>query len=235
MGEHTVAVAAKEFLQRIWSDKLTFILLRQPDAENSEDWLEATKLAATIIRYASPVTSSTEREERTRSISEHQKELREASATLQQPDKEKLLLDLFTSQNKLMDERVPAAEVPVEVAEPKPIEDKKSSQDARLTPEQETMITELKSVPFGTWFEFSGTNKSSQRAKLSWRSTVTEKFMFVDQMGSKAAIISMTDLANSMIAGKVRLLNEQKKPFVDRALSAIHRMLDHKTQQTAHA
>jgi hypothetical protein len=32
IGEHPVAVAAKEFLTRIWSDKLTFVLLRQPDA-----------------------------------------------------------------------------------------------------------------------------------------------------------------------------------------------------------
>ena len=59
--------------------------------------------------------------------------------------------------------------------------------------------------------------------------------MFVDQMGVKAAIISMTDLADNMIAGKVRVIHNQKKPFVERALNAIHRMLDHGSRQTAQA
>ncbi len=235
IGDHTVAVAAKEFLQRIWSDKLTFILLRQPDAENSDDWHTAIDLASTIVRHASPVSNAGEREQRVRSMEEHQSTLREASSTLQQPDKEKLLLDLFSSQNKLVDEKIPATEVPVEVAEPTPVSDEPETEEVALTPEQVAMINELKSIPFGTWFEFSDKDKSVQRAKLSWRSTVTEKFMFVDQMGSKAAIISMTELADCMIAGKVRLVNDQKKPFVDRALSAIHRMLDHGTKQTAHA
>ena len=89
------------------------------------------------------------------------------------------------------------------------------------------MLEKLKDIPFGTWFEFHRTGKPKSRAKLSWRSTVTEKFMFVDQMGVKAAVISMRDLADCMLNGKVRIAVDEKKPFVDRALSAIHRMLDH--------
>ena len=235
LGKHTVAVAAKEFLQRIWSDKLTFILLRQPDADHSDDWKNAIEVASTVIRYASPIENNAEREQRALSLTSHQESLREVSATLQQPDKEKLLLALFSSQKKLVDEYSPAAEVPVEVAVPEPVEDKQETESAGLSPEQEAMIRELKSVPFGTWFEFTGKGETTQRAKLSWRSTVTQKFMFVDQMGVKAAIISMTDLADNMIAGKARVIHDQKKPFVDRALNAIHRMLDHGTRQTAQA
>jgi hypothetical protein len=235
IGEHPVAVAAKEFLTRIWSDKLTFVLLRQPDAENSDDWHTAIELAKVVVDYASPVNNDKEREQRAQSLDEHQKTLREASTTLQQPDKEKLLLDLFSSQKKLTEEHDTAAELPVEVTEPVLADDDQPVKDTSLSPEQEAMIKELKSVPFGTWFEFSKDGKSVQRAKLSWRSTVTEKFMFVDQMGVRASVISMTDLADCMIAGRVRLINEQKKPFVDRALGAIHRMLDHGTRQTARA
>jgi hypothetical protein len=235
VGEQTVALAAKEFLQRIWSDKLTFILLRQPDADTSDDWRTAIELAETILHYASPAENDAECEQRAQSLDTHQQALRQASTTLQQPEKEKLLLDLFTSQKKLVEKRGPTAEIPVEVVKPEPVRDEQEADNNSLTPEQETMIRELKSVPFGTWFEFTGEGKDTQRAKLSWRSTVTEKFMFVDQMGVKAAIISMTDLADSMIAGRVRIIHHQKKPFVDRALSAIHRMLDHSTRQTAQA
>ncbi len=235
IGGHAVAVVATEFLQRIWSDKLTFILLRQPDADNSDDWQAAVKLAAAVVRYTSPVGDDAERRQRAQSLSEHQSELREASATLQQPDREKLLVRLFSSQDKLLNAQGPAGDVAVEVTTPKPAVKEQAVAGSSLSPQQEIMIRELKSVPFGTWFEFSNSSGTVQRAKLSWRSTVTEKFMFVDQMGVKAAIISMTDLADNMIAGKVRLLNEQKKPFVDRALGAIHRMLDHGNRQTAQA
>lgn len=235
MGEHTVAVSAKEFLQRIWSDKLTFIFLRQPEADNSDDWHSAIKLAETVIRYASPVENETERKQRLRSLNDHQQALREASSTLQQPEKEKLLFNLFSSQRKLTEESSLATEVPVVAVEPEPVPDKTQTMINSPTPEQDNIISELKSVPFGTWFEFTGKGKTIQHAKLSWRSTVTEKFMFVDQMGTRAAIISMTDLADNIISGKVRVIHHQKKPFVDRALSAIHRMLDHGPRQTVHA
>lgn len=235
LGEQTVALAAKEFLLRIWADRLTFILLRQPDADQSDDWKNALGAAREVIHYASPIENSEEREQRAQSLANHQATLREATVTLQQPDKEKRLLALFSSQKKLVGEYSPAAEIPVEVAAPETFEEAQESASSGLSPEQETIIRELKSVPFGTWFEFTGEDGSTQRAKLSWRSTVTEKFMFVDQMGVKAAIIAMTDLADNMIAGKVRVFHDQKKPFVDRALNAIHRMLDHGTRQTAQA
>ena len=89
------------------------------------------------------------------------------------------------------------------------------------------MLERLKGIPFGTWFEFQKPGKPVRRAKLSWRSTITEKFMFVDQMGVKATVVSMHDLADCMINGSVRIITAEKKPFVDRALDAIHRMLAH--------
>jgi hypothetical protein len=89
------------------------------------------------------------------------------------------------------------------------------------------MLEQLKSIPFGTWFEFRKPGTPCKRAKLSWRSTVTEKFMFVDQMGVKSAVIPMHDLANCMLEGRVQIVQIEKKPFVDRALNAIYRILDH--------
>lgn len=50
--------------------------------------------------------------------------------------------------------------------------------------------------------------------------------MFVDQLGVKASVVSMQDLADYMLNGKARIVADEKKPFVDRAMSAIHRMLD---------
>jgi hypothetical protein len=46
-------------------------------------------------------------------------------------------------------------------------------------------------------------------------------------MGVKAAVVCMHELADCMLDGSVRIASTEKKPFVDRALNAIHRMLDH--------
>jgi hypothetical protein len=46
-------------------------------------------------------------------------------------------------------------------------------------------------------------------------------------MGIKAAVVCMHELADGVLNGTVRIVATEKKPFVDRALSAIHRMLDH--------
>jgi hypothetical protein len=36
----------------------------------------------------------------------------------------------------------------------------------------------------------------------------------------------MQELADCMLDNRVRIVNTEKKPFVDRAMNAIHRMLD---------
>ena len=160
---------------------------------------------------------------------------------MQQSDKERLLNTLFEVQTEVLKQVVaeqasPAAAEPPADEEQATAADTSEQPDAEpLTPAQQDTIAKLKGIPFGTWFEFTEESKVPRRVKLSWRSTITEKFMFVDQMGVKAAVISMRELADCLIEGKARVIAEEKKPFVDRALHAIHRMLDHGTAQKARA
>lgn len=233
LGDATLA-----FLRGVWADKLTFILLRNPEGDQSQDWQKSATLATRIIEAGVAPATESERERRRSSLAALQQELRESVKTLQQADKEKLLSTLFDDQQRVLQGEIAAHQAPPAVAQhqvtPEPVQGRKHA-TASITPEQAAMIDKLKSVPFGTWFEFSRGDAETQRAKLSWRSTVTEKFMFVDQMGVKAAVISMCELADCMIGGKVRIMAVDKKPFVDRALSAIHRMLDRNTKETASA
>jgi hypothetical protein len=46
-------------------------------------------------------------------------------------------------------------------------------------------------------------------------------------MGVKASVVCMHELAACMLDGTACIVATEKKPFVDRALSAIYRMLDH--------
>jgi len=218
--------AAHDFLQRILADKLTFILLRNAEGDQSEDWQAATALVERIVASVLPPADDLQREDRLKQLDTLQEEIRAATGTLHQGDKEKLMHGLFALQSVVLTETKPQ-NIPLAapVAE-QPAGDSVARQTA-LSPAQEAMLEKLKNVPFGTWFEFEKPGETKRRAKLSWRSTVTEKFMFVDQMGVKAAVVCMHELADCMLDGSVRIASTEKKPFVDRALNAIHRMLDH--------
>ena len=227
--ETPVPASTQEFLQRIWADKLTFILLRSPQGDESADWQAATALADRIIESSLPPVSQEQRSERQQSLADFQKELRDATQTMQQANKESLVGTLFDAQNQALDTVIPVSEDHAQPQQPvvadEPVQ-KHTAQKASLSAEQKAMLETLKSVPFGTWFEFSDPDAPKRQAKLSWRSTVTEKFMFVDHMGVKAAIIPMHELADSMLNKSVCIVDNEKKPFVDRALKSIHRMLD---------
>lgn len=235
---HPVGEATLAFLRGVWADKLTFILLRNPEGDQSQDWQASSALATRVINAGVAPANEPDRERRRSTLAALQQEIRESVKTLQQADKEKLLSTLFDDQQRVLEGEIAAHAAPQAVVRQEVMPESAKSRKheaAPLTPEQAEMIDKLKAVPFGTWFEFSRGDAETQRAKLSWRSTITEKFMFVDQMGVKAAVISMRELADCMIGGKVRIIAVEKKPFVDRALSAIHRMLDRNVKETASA
>lgn len=223
--EKPVAAAARDFLQRILADKLTFILLRNQNGDKSDEWQTATALAERIIASVRPPVDDPQRETRQQALAQLQDDIRAATDALQQADKEKLLHALFELQTQVISgnniSHITAAPLPEEPGA------HEETDSAVLSAEQAKMLETLKNAPFGTWFEFQKPGEAKKRAKLSWRSTVTNKFMFVDQMGVKAAVVCMRELADCMLSGTVRIVNTEKKPFVDRALSAIHRMLDH--------
>jgi hypothetical protein len=231
--------AAREFLQRIWADRLTFVLLRNPAGDQCAEWEKAVSLAERVVDSVVFPRSEDARRKRHNGLRALQEELRKEVGTMQHADKEKLLSRLFESQTRALEEVQQTAREEVSArpsTAPRRSETPAREEDRPLTPAQRDTITKLNQVPFGTWFEFRcHRGAPAQRAKLSWRSTISEKFMFVDQMGIKAAVISMHELADFIIEGKVRMLKEEKKPFVDRALHAIHRMLDHGTRQKASA
>ncbi|HED18594.1 MAG TPA: DUF1631 family protein [Gammaproteobacteria bacterium] len=224
-----VSDSTHEFLQRIWADKLTFILLRNEQSDGSDDWKNAIALAVRIVDSMLPPVSESNQSRRQASLGKLQDELHDATKTLQQTDKEKLIGALFETQKQALETIVATEQQQTPTATPatedKPVTEEPET-EADYTAEQQAKIVELKAIPFGTWFDFAKPDQPMKRAKLSWRSTVTGKFMFVDQMGVRASVISMQNLADSMLDGSVRIAAAEKKPFVDRAMSAIHRMLD---------
>jgi hypothetical protein len=96
-----------------------------------------------------------------------------------------------------------------------------------LSANEAKMIARLRALQFGTWFEFKSVDdRPPRRLKMAWFSTFTETCLFVDRDGMQAETRTMLSLAQDLLALRARIIqHERKKPFVERALSAILNML----------
>ena len=91
-----------------------------------------------------------------------------------------------------------------------------------LTPEEQRVLERLRTVPFGSWFEFQTNQQGDMvRRKLSWFSTVTGRCLFVNQRGVRVDERTMEQLARDIVRGHARVVEAQKDNIIDRAWNAI--------------
>lgn len=74
-------------------------------------------------------------------------------------------------------------------------------------------------IKVGTWVEFRGNEEKVERAKLSWISPISAKYLFVNRKGLKVADKTVLALATELRAGTALILEDV--PLFDRALDAI--------------
>jgi Protein of unknown function (DUF1631) len=76
-----------------------------------------------------------------------------------------------------------------------------------------------RSLRVGTWVEFKDVNGHSERAKLSWISPISAKYLFVNRKGLKVGDKTVWGLAADLRAERAEVLEDV--PLFDRALDAI--------------
>ena len=102
---------------------------------------------------------------------------------------------------------------------PKPLAD---SQRSALSVQEKALADKLSSVNFGTWFEFNrGTDDTGLRLKLSWYSSVSGNYMFVNHSGVKTAVKSLSELLAGMNDGSIIMLERESRNFFERAISSV--------------
>lgn len=91
-----------------------------------------------------------------------------------------------------------------------------------LAADELRVLERLKSVPFGTWFEFVANQQGDKvRRKLSWFSTVTGRCLFVNQRGARTEEKTLEQLARDIARGHASVVEAQKESLIDRAWNAI--------------
>lgn len=96
------------------------------------------------------------------------------------------------------------------------------------TPAEEACYGQLRTLPFGTWFEFVNNQQGDMvRRRLAWFSPTTNNALFVNQRGHRIGEHSLDALARMMAQGQARFVTADKGRLVDRAWQATFNALLH--------
>lgn len=234
LNERTLPPIMRNFLELTWADVLAFVLLRH--GENSHDWQRACEVAEQLA-WSGTLLDEAGRERlhglRIALLEDLRKGL-ELLGGYHEDGIRRLLQDLVACQHAVQGRQPQIAKQLKQAPTPSQLgamlgEDAAlatpPSRSAGLSPRAQVLTEELQHIEFGTWFEFIDGGQV-RALKLSWFSPTTRNYMFVDHGGQRAAIKPLHQLALEMEQGQARILNpERTAPLVDRALTAIYRVL----------
>jgi hypothetical protein len=111
-------------------------------------------------------------------------------------------------------------------------EDEAAASAAAVEHEDEHVVA-VRELKVGTWIEFVDTAGARERAKLSWISPISSKYLFVNRRGLKVCDKTVVALAGELRAGQAIVLEEV--PLFDRALDAIVARLRHASDEAGTA
>jgi hypothetical protein len=236
----------QSILTRPWANYLVLTLLRQ--GEESKEWKQALRFADEFIWSAEAKNNDADKARLRSLLPVIEKHLRHGLTTVAYHDNDikQLLQGLNSYYERTLRQTSPghSAQSGMDAAPAELLEI--VSKVASGTSENETAVEEIvmhrvpdadstidtsetiddeflvqaKSMKVGTWVEFSDAETGTkERAKLSWISPITAKYLFVNRKGLKVADKTVFALASEMRHGATLVLEEV--PLFDRALDAI--------------
>ncbi|WNH53301.1 DUF1631 domain-containing protein [Stenotrophomonas oahuensis] len=214
----------QSLLKQAWSDVLTLTLLR--NGEGSEQWQQRTQETARIAEITCQAPGSADSdaelgqqvEAALLQVGYHHDEAAAISRRLSTPGGE----DESSSRTELT-ARLRARS---RLGEQSDGHDPRKTAPLARSAAEEELYKQLRTLPFGTWFEFTTNQQGDvRRQRLSWYSLITDNALFVNPRGQKVAEHSLDGLARLMAHGQARIVNEDKSRLIDRAWQATLRTL----------
>lgn len=215
-----VSPLVRTMLEQAWTDALALSILRH--GEDSRAYRERLAIADRLLKPGAAEDKEELRREIERGLG--QVGLHDADATQvaqrlvegaaanddEMPTSQTELALKLKQRQRLGEEISVPAPMPAAAAQPE------------LDAEEKRTLEQLKTLPFGTWFEFvRNPGGEAVRRKLAWYSTLTGRCLFVNQRGARCDERSLEQLAHDMRSGAARLVPTQQESLIDRAWGAI--------------
>jgi hypothetical protein len=239
-------------LTRPWANFLVLTLLRQ--GEESNEWRQALRFADEFAWSAEPKHSDVEKTRLKGILPVLEKSLRHGLATVayHENDVKQLMQELNAFYRSVLatgDQAAAETVAPPEMAGKaaataaaldSPVEEEiQLREEAARAPaeatfgDEEECLKQAKEMKVGMWVEFTDANGAKERAKLSWISPISAKYLFVNRRGLKVSDMTAPQLAVQIREGNAVILEEV--PLFDRALDAIVERLKQAHAATAPA
>ncbi len=231
-------------LTRPWANYLVLTLLRQ--GEDSNEWRHALRFADEFAWSAEPKITDADRTRLKGLLPALEKGLRHGLATVayHENDVKQLMIELNAFYRNLLHGSVTSApgdmaasndegsefeivgkaaataaavESPIEEIVMAESEDEAAESNYA---DDDACLKQAKEMKVGTWVEFTDPNTGNkERAKLSWISPISSKYLFVNRKGLKVSDKTIFALSAEIRRGQAVILEEV--PLFDRALDAI--------------
>ncbi len=254
IGTRELPDAMKRFLFQIWMYRMTLMLVRNPNAEETDAWKKTLMIIDTLLWALDAPNDRVKQKKLSEIFPALKRQIEKGLATVSdfyEPEAQ-TLFDLLLSyqvdatpqeQDAVAQEQVVGEEgqtseafaenvledlMPyVESADNAPVE---GEGDAVLSHEEERVALQLRNTEFGTWFEILDyTTGRPIRAKLSWFSPLTKRYMFVDRNGMQVAVRPLKTLVSELIEGTVQIVDPPARSFFNQAMQSIKEMLERAT------
>ena len=221
-------------LARAWANHLVLTVLRQ--GESSPEFKAGLRFVDEFILSAQPVQDDESRRRLRHMLPRIERTLRHglANVAFQAQDIERLLAQLHLYYRQQLGESVEAGEAAAGnnedasiLAMPDTIQPvaedataaEQTAPDAAAEPADSPELRQVEALQPGTWLEFSSADAGMVRAKLSWISPMSGRYLFVNRRGLKVGDYAPQELVPLLAAGHARILADNA--LFDRALSAI--------------
>ena len=227
-----VPEAVMSLLEDGWKDVLLLNYLRQ--GSDSKEWHEALEMVDRLLWSVQPKSDYAERQQLLRGIPELLRNLRERlnSISFDQHKMARLFKELQNCHIGCLRGGEPnitqgAGTQTAPVKEIRFPDSQMVNADSRLNQEfEEAAVSgdeaahQAKELQVGTWLEMQD-GPTKVRVKLSWKSKVTDTYIFVNRKGMKAMELTAAGLAKRFREESVRLVEVSETPIIDRALDAM--------------
>jgi hypothetical protein len=234
IGDQKLPPLVHGVLARAWANHLVLTLLRQGEA--SPEFRSALHFVDDFIVSTRPVADPESRQALRQMLPGIERSLRLglANVAFQEQDIERLLGQLHTYYRQQLGETLDATEVvaidedAAMLAIPDSIQpvidhdiemDESIEEDVADVPPDSPEWHQVQALQPGTWLEFSLPDEPVARAKLSWISPMSGRYLFVNRRGLKVADYAPQELAHLFADSQARVL--AANALFDRAMSAI--------------